>query len=287
VPLVRGRTALGDNHFTMATQDFKLLVSVVVSAEDERQAHDACRDLVDRTAGSIMTSGDCSDEEPGCWSVTIGKDLPDVMVHNDAATLARTVRTFIRELAPGTPLPTVCCEPPTAWTVLDDPDLVGQLVPGAERLLVEAWSERVPPLAPVAQPQAENSAAATAVEQATRLRLRVDVATGHPAGAQWQARALTSRVVDTAVITQVVERPDEVSVYLELGRHGETPDRAVLAAAEALGRSNWAPLSWDGRTAVLTWTDPFRAGPGIIGLELTANQMLDALGVAWPAEDEP
>src|SRR5262249_27494152 len=128
----------------MVEQDLRLLISVVVSAEDERQAHDACRDLVDRIDGRIVEAADCSDEEPGCWSGTIGKDLPAVQVHNDAAALARSVRTFVRELAPDSPLPRVCCEPPTAWTVLDDPELIGQLVNGAERLLVEAWSEQAP-----------------------------------------------------------------------------------------------------------------------------------------------
>ena len=268
----------------MVEQDLRLLISVVVSAEDERQAHDACRDLVDRIGGRVVEAADCSDEEPGCWSVTIGKDLPSVQVHNDAAALARSVRTFIRELAPDSPLPRVSCEPPTAWTVLDDPELIGKLVAGAERLLVEAWSEQAP-FQPMnyQEPQTPQPASA---EHTTRLRLRVDVAVQHPAGAQWQARALASRITEAATITEVTQGGDGVSVHLDLGRWPQSPQQAVTDAAEALGRPEWSPMEVRPDGMVLQrWLDVLRPTSGITSLELVADRV--EAEVAWPTEDEP
>ncbi|AHH94018.1 hypothetical protein [Kutzneria albida] len=276
----------------MVEQDLRLLVSVVVSAEDERQAHAACRDLVDRIDGRVVEAGDCSDEEPGCWSVTISKELRSVEVHSDtrgdAAVLARVVRTFVRELAPNSPLPRVCCEPPTAWTVLDDPEVVGKLVAGAERMLVEAWSELAPypERQPVAE-QPEQPVPAAAEEPLTRLALRVEVAAQHPAGAQWQARAVASRIVDSAVITGVVQRADRVSVHLDLGQRPESPDQAVRTASAALGHPDWSPLDWAGGTAVLRWTDLLMPTTGITALELTAHRPDPEPEVVWPTEDEP
>ena len=268
----------------MVEQDLRLLISVVVSAEDERQAHDACRDLVDRIGGRVVEAADCSDEEPGCWSVTIGKDLPSVQVHNDAAALARSVRTFVRELAPDSPLPRVCCEPPTAWTVLDDPELIGKLVEGAERLLVEAWSEQAP-FQPVSY-QEPATPEPVPVEHTTRLRLQVDVAVLHPAGAQWQARALASRITEAATITEVTQGGDGVSVHLDLGRWPQEPAQAVAAAAEALGRPEWSPMELrpDG-TVSQRWLDILRPTSGITSLELVAD--VAEAEVAWPTEDEP
>ena len=110
----------------------------------------------------------------------------------------------------------------------------------AERLLVEAWSEQAPfqpssyqePVVPEPVP----------VEHKTRLRLRVDVAVQHPAGAQWQARALASRVTEAATITAVTQGGDGVSVHLDLGRWPQPPQQVVTDAAEALGRPEWSPM---------------------------------------------
>ena len=100
----------------------ELIVTVVLAAEGERAARAACRDLVWQVDGRIVASADCSAEEPGCWSVTLRVPSEERATHHAAAPLARAVRQFVRGLGAEIPLPTVACEPPTAWTVLDDPD---------------------------------------------------------------------------------------------------------------------------------------------------------------------
>ncbi|WP_052684633.1 hypothetical protein [Lentzea aerocolonigenes] len=124
----------------MSEDDLVLLITVVVEAADEQQALAACDALISRTGGQVVDARDCSDEEPGCWAVVITRPSQEKATHNVSAALARTVRTFVRGLADGFPTPRVACEPPTAWTVLDDPELISGLVPGAERVLVEAWA---------------------------------------------------------------------------------------------------------------------------------------------------
>lgn len=124
----------------MSEDDLVLLITVVVEAADEQQALAACEALIERAGGQVVDARDCSDEEPGCWAVIITRPSPEKATHNVSAALARTVRSFVRGLAEGYPTPRVACEPPTAWTVLDDPELISGLVPGAERVLVEAWA---------------------------------------------------------------------------------------------------------------------------------------------------
>lgn len=117
-----------------------LLITVVVEAADEQQALAACDALISDTGARVVDARDCSDEEPGCWAVVITRPSPEKATHNLSAALARAVRTFVRGLGDGFPTPRVACEPPTAWTVLDEPELINGLVPGAERVLVEAWA---------------------------------------------------------------------------------------------------------------------------------------------------
>lgn len=118
----------------------ELLTTVVVGAEDEETARRACDDLIRRTAGRIVQSADCSDEEPGCRSVTLARTTSAPASGNQAATLSRAVRELLNVLGPGFTGARVSCEPPSAWTVIDDPALVGSLVARGERMLVEAWS---------------------------------------------------------------------------------------------------------------------------------------------------
>lgn len=117
----------------------ELLITVVVAAHDEAAAREACGVLVERLGGRIIDCADCSDEEPGCMSVTITRVSAERPTGHMSASLARAVRGFLRELGPGYTGKRVSCEPPTAWTVLDDPHIVGGLVDGGERMLVEAW----------------------------------------------------------------------------------------------------------------------------------------------------
>lgn len=118
--------------------EIELLITVLVAAEDDRGARAACLELTRSVGGRVVESGDCSDEEPGCWSVTISRGGGTGGSHV-AAALARSVRTFMRELAPEHALPRISCAPPTAWTVLEEPGLLDSLVSGGERILVEAW----------------------------------------------------------------------------------------------------------------------------------------------------
>lgn len=124
----------------MNEDDLVLLITVVVEAADEQQARAACDALISRTGARVVDARDCSDEEPGCWAVVMTRPSPEKATHNVAAALARAVRTFVRGLDDGILVPRVACEPPTAWTVLDEPDVICALVPGAERVLVEAWA---------------------------------------------------------------------------------------------------------------------------------------------------
>ncbi|RRO15392.1 hypothetical protein EIL87_15100 [Saccharopolyspora rhizosphaerae] len=119
--------------------ELELLITVVVGAQDEASTRAACADLLRRVGGEVVSVADCSDEEPGCWSLTMSRGTGESGWH--VASLSRVVRNFLRELGPGHARYRVACAPPTAWAVVDDPELIGELVPAGERLLVEAWSE--------------------------------------------------------------------------------------------------------------------------------------------------
>jgi hypothetical protein len=124
----------------MDEDDLVLVITVVVEAANEQQARVACDALISRAGAQIVDARDCSDEEPGCWAVVITRPSTEKATHNVAAALARAVRTFVRGLGEDFSAPRVACEPPTAWTVLDEPELINQLVPGAERVMVEVWA---------------------------------------------------------------------------------------------------------------------------------------------------
>ncbi|HVV18333.1 MAG TPA: hypothetical protein VHF06_02795 [Pseudonocardiaceae bacterium] len=294
----------------------ELLVTVVVAAETDQAARAACRDLVWQVDGRVVETADCSAEEPGCWSVTMRVPTEERATHNLAAPLARAVRVFIRGLGPDVTVPRVSCEPPTAWTVLDDPDLVTSLVSGAERLLVEAWhgddpypGGETPAVAPETQqdgalddraldddafsddalsdgddvPAAEPDSPEPPVVSQTwvppeeadgqgcRLTLRVDVATSRAAGAEWQARALASRISRNATLTGITERDGVLSVLVDLGTVRTPPPQTVLTAVSALDRPGWSALRWEGEKALTTWTARPRPVSGIIELELSSS----------------
>ena len=121
----------------MSDDELELLITVVLGAEDENRAHTACANLLNRIGGWVVNAADCSDEEPGCWSVSLAARTGETGPH--PAALSRAVRGFLRGLGPEFSRHRVSCAPPTAWTVVDEPELIGALVPGGERLLVEAW----------------------------------------------------------------------------------------------------------------------------------------------------
>lgn len=299
----------------------ELVVTVVVVVDDEQAARDVCEELVFRISGRIVDITDCSAEEPGCWAVTISLASDERPTTNLAGALARAVRQFVRELTPDLPMPRVACEPPTAWTVLDDPGIIGALVPEAERLLIEAWHGDNPyrlglsepaapemeppkPRAPVAEPPARlpeqrppqqrppeqrppsrnrtsqrgsagtrstGSSSAGARSGGYRLTLRVDVAAARAAGAEWQARAVASRISPNVTLTQVTEDHGVVSVHVDLGPAASTPPQTVLAAVSALDRPGWSPLSWDGDTAVTRWVASPQPDAGITAMELSSG----------------
>lgn len=265
----------------------ELLVTVVLEGESDQAARSACQELMWQVDGRIVESADCSAEEPGCWSVTLRVPTEERATHNIAAPLARAVRQFVRGLGPDVLVPRVSCEPPTAWTVLEDPDTITALVRGAERLLVEAWYGDDPyPIADgestpqeVETPDAADAAAAdqpdrrppATDEVGCRLTLRVDVATSRPAGAEWQARALASRISRDATLTGITERDGVLSVLVDLGTVRPPVSESVLTAASALDRPGWSALRWEGETAITTWTARPQPESGITELELSSS----------------
>jgi hypothetical protein len=273
----------------MTDDRVELLVTVVLAAEGERAARAACQELVWQVDGRIVESTDCSAEEPGCWSVTLRVPSEERATHNVAAPLARAVRQFVRGLGPDFVVPTVSCEPPTAWTVLDDPDAIEPLVTGAERLLVEAWyggdpypsgddEETEPATAPAKPAEAPQPARRprqptgdTRPTTGCRLTLRVDVATSRMAGAEWQARALASRISRTATVAGVTEHDGVLSVLVDLGTAQTPVPQTVLTAVSALDRPGWSALRWEGETALTTWTADPRPESGITELELSSS----------------
>lgn len=363
----------------MAGDDLELLITLVVAADDERQARTACAGLLRRVGGSVLQARDCSDEEPGCWSVTISRTSGESVAQSPAGALARAVRGFVRMLGEDFPTPRVACDPPAAWTVIEDPALLDGLVPGAERLLVEAWlggdpyrrddaaaqapapenqpepetrpgprlqaerppepepepeirpeagpafeawpepeshspreTEAEPPPEPLLAPspgtspepgsapspeQAPEPSPRPALEPApqpppgagtaaapqsapartsdpgstVRLLLRVDVAADRPAGAEWQARAVASRVGRDGKITRVAPLGHLLSVHVDLGTSVDSTTSALLDAVSWLGRSGWSPVEWSGESATIRWSATPAPITGITAMELTAT----------------
>lgn len=262
----------------------ELLVTIVVAAADDRQARAACAGFLDRVGGRIVGSCDCSDEEPGCWSVTISSSSSadaephpsDGAVENrhDPAALARQVRTFLRELGSGFAGAHVSCEPPTAWTVVDDPELLGELVPGGDRMLVEAWLDgSLAPAAPTGSPESRSGPASSDVDtsEVTALRLAVDVVTDRAAGAEWPARALAGRLARHVAVTSRSEHPPVVRVAMDLGRAEGAPADVVADAVGRLGGEGWTgPRATEGETTA-QWTAASTPDAGICAIRVAAT----------------
>jgi hypothetical protein len=305
----------------MVEEDLELLITAVVAADDEQQARAACAGLLHQVSGRVVRAVDCSDEEPGCWSVTISGVSGERVTQNVAGALARAVRTFVRRLGDEFPTPRVACEPPTAWTVLEDPALLDGPVPGGERLLVEAWAGGDPqqkasphrasqpddprhndprhvehrpdpgeprPTANLTTDPAVNPGAAPAADRAdvpepgTRLSLRVDVATDRSAGAEWQARAVASRVARSGKITRVAPHGHLLSVHIDLGSSVNSPTVALHDAVASLGRSGWSAVEWSDGSASIRWSATPVPPAGIAALELTATP---ASAFVWTVPD--
>ncbi|HEY8373081.1 MAG TPA: hypothetical protein VIL00_10090 [Pseudonocardiaceae bacterium] len=267
----------------MDTDELELLITVVVTAKGDPQARAACRDLQERVGGRIVGSADCSDEDPGCWSVTISHRPGERAPRNDASALARAVRSLVRRLGPDFADSRVACEPPTAWTVIDDPELVGRLVPGGERMLVEAWTGGgwLPPNTGTQAPgnTGETTADTSWPEpeddgSGPRLRMSVDVATDREAGAEWQARAVASRVSQRVTVLGFVPLHNRIRVSLDLGPVRGSAADAVQEAVAALGRPGWGPVGWVGETAVVRWIATPQPPAGITAIELAAGPLL-------------
>lgn len=60
-----------------------------------------------------------------------------------------------------------------------------------------------------------------------RLLLRVHVTTERQAGAEWQARAVASRIANSLTITHVVPRGHLLSVHIDLGSSVDSPTTAL------------------------------------------------------------
>ncbi|MGW1679838.1 hypothetical protein [Saccharopolyspora sp. NPDC002376] len=263
--------------------ELELLITVVVGADDERSARTACRELVQNVGGRVVASGDCSDEEPGCWSVTISRDCAETGQH--VAGLSRAVRNFLRELGPDYARHRVACEPPTAWTVVDHPELVGALVSGGERLLVEVWAgdslmfgraetvdpdEPPAPTAPVVAERDEHG------RTRPRLALVVDVVTDRRAGAEWPARAVASRLSRTADVVEYSVEPPVVRVSLDLGPAVGKPAEIVQGAVSTLGGNGWSRMSTDESGATARWSAAPMPPSGVSAIEVTAKSTVDA-----------
>lgn len=262
--------------------ELELLITVVVSANDDGTAREACSALVRLADARIVESGDCSDEEPGCWSVTIGRTVRDPGAAPATVALSRTVRRFLRELGPEYARHRVACEFPTAWTVIDSAELVEALVTGGERLLIEAWAGKSPlpgqsagipgrrdedpdeparPAGPEYPDHPENG----------RLCLVVEVITERCSGAQWPSLAIASLLSRTVTVVDCTEHPPMMRVRLDLGPVTGNPADVVTAAAARLGRSGWSrPREHDG--AVTTrWSAVPPPSSGIVGLEVSVR----------------
>jgi hypothetical protein len=275
--------------------ELELLITVVVSAEDDRTAQDACRPLLRRIGGRMVESGDCSDEEPGCWSVTISRGAETGYCLGPAA-LSRAVRNFLRELGPDYARHRVSCELPTAWTVVDNPELVQELVTGGERLMVEAWVGGS--VLPVAagfgpfdpqwdpdEPAPESEPPIDAFDEdgrpRPRLGLLVDVVTERRAGAEWPARAVASRLSRGATIIDCTERPPMVRVTLDLGPAEGQAREIVANAVSALGGTGWSRLRVHDGTVVVRGSAAPTPPSGIAAIELSATEA-ESLAPAAP-----
>lgn len=264
--------------------ELELLITVVVCAEGDEAARQACHPLLRRIGGRIVESGDCSDEEPGCWSVTIGRPAAEAGCAVGPAALSRAVRQFLRELGPDYAGHRVACEFPTAWTVIDHSDLMEALVSGGERLLVEAWagSSALPGAAEDVSPDgADGPVPPSTPEQddhnrggtvRRRLCLVVDVVTDRSSGAQWPSRAVASRLSHTITVLDCTERPPIVRVRLDLGPVAGNPSEVITTATARLGGAGWSLPCEQAGTVTSRWSAVPAPPTGIAALELSVAQ---------------
>lgn len=266
-----------------ADTELELLITVVVAAVDDEAARTACQGLLTRVDGRVVESCDCSDEEPGCWSVTIGRDRREDGPQTGSAALSRAVRNLLRELGPSFARHRVACAPPTAWAVVDDPELMGEYVSGGERLMVEAW-EGDPVTGGFDANADDDSSDETGPEPDStpadtdddgnprpRLRMSVDVVTERMPGAEWPARALASRLSRTTTIIDCQERPPLVRVSMDLGPTEEAAGDVVRRAVSILGGNGWSRMRVLEDTATARWSAAPTPPSGIAGIELTAE----------------
>lgn len=118
----------------------ELMVTVVLTASDERQARAACQRLLDRVGGIVTHAADLLDEEPGCWTVTttLLRTAPPAGDGSQAEVMTAAARLLLTEIDPALN-GELTCEPPTAWAVIDNAEAVGAVVDGGERLMLEVW----------------------------------------------------------------------------------------------------------------------------------------------------
>lgn len=144
-----------------------------------------------------------------------------------------------------------------------------------------------PAVTPAVNPTADPAESPTAPpadvpEPATRLSLRVDVATDRSAGAEWQARAVASRVARSGKITRVAPHGHLLSVHIDLGSSVNSPTVALHDAVASLGRSGWSPVEWSDGSGSIRWSATPVPPAGIAALELTATP---ASAFVWTVPD--
>lgn len=285
----------------------ELMVTVVLAARDDRRARRACADLAGRLGGTVTQAADLLDEEPGCWSVTIALSRPAPADAGSPAALTAAVRGLIAEIAPGAGVET-SCEPPTAWAVIDDIEVLAPVVSRGERLLVEVWSEPAT-LAPSAPPRprapsrapaepghvliartsdfnpdgspadgvtgggdtGEGDPAGDGRPADDRLSLWLVLVPGRPDGARWLARAVAGRIVRHAEITEVIELDDMTCVGMDLGVLDRPPIAGVLAAVAALGSPGWTPVCHNDQVVTTRWVALPRPAAGVLAMEIAAG----------------
>ncbi|MBB5924063.1 hypothetical protein FHR81_005140 [Actinoalloteichus hoggarensis] len=272
----------------MGEDRVELLITVVVGVEDDRRARAACQSLLSLAGGRIVESVDCSAEEPGCWSVTIRGPAEVTTGEDESGTLSRAVRRFLRRLGSEYTTHRVSCEPPTAWAVLDDPELLGAVVPSGERLLIEAWSDdsALPDVEPAGADPAGDATggfsffggdqdAEPAVE--STIRLRVSVQADRQAGAHWQARAVAGRLGSRATILRTESTDGRTfAVTMDVGSRLGTPADVARQAAAALGKAGWSTLHEADDSAVTEWSAGSPGRNGLVGLRLVVRGRIDA-----------